>query len=1277
MRTRERWEISVDTGGTFTDCVATSPSGRICRAKVFSHGALRGRVLSAARTASPAKIRLLVEYLGSAPPKGFDRVFSLRPLDSMIATVPFEAPDDRSAILIDGAYAEALAPGRFFELLTPEPAAVLGARIVTASAAEAPLPRLDFRFATTRGTNALLERRGARVALFITKGFGDLLLIGDQSRPDLFAAKIEIPEPLFERSYEIDVRVGADGDLLADWDEEEVLGAARDALDRGIRHAAVSCIHGYLRPEIEMALADELLRLGFDHVSSGAELARRIKILPRTETAVVNAYLAEPLEDLLSEVARPLHEARLRLMTSAGGLVGRDVFRPKDSLLSGPAGGVVGALAAARRTGHSKAIAFDMGGTSTDVSRIDDDLDYVFEHRVGPAHLYAPAVDIISVAAGGGSVCSMRDGRLLVGPDSAGAIPGPACYGAGGPLTITDVNLLLGRLAPLRKGIPLDPAPARVALESISSLIEREEGRAPDETSLLHGFLDVANETMADAIRQVSIRRGYDVADYALVAFGGAGPQHACAVADHLGLDTVIIPLDAGLLSAHGLAAAVIERVAERQVLAPLADVDLDALRREVEAEAVGGLLDEKIERDRIRIRRGIVHLRLKGQDSTLEIAWGDTEQIVRDFVARYDKIFGLRARRGSIEVESVEVIAASVPDHFDDFDSDRASEDVHSAAVAGKDAAVVPRHCLSSKDAVEGPALIIEAHTVTVVDEGWTARSSPFGDLLMVRSARLERHEAREPIAAAKAELFTHRFSTIARDMGETLRRTSTSTNVKERLDFSCAILDEHGRLVVNAPHVPVHLGSMGLCVRSVRERIDLQPGDVAITNHPAHGGSHLPDITVITAVGAEDGKILGYVAGRAHHAEIGGIAPGSMPSDARHLVEEGVVIAPRFLIRDGKADWDGLEELLLNAPYPSRAVDRNLADIRAALAANHRGAKRLAALAAEYGEREISAQMKALSDRAARCAERALARLSRGRHRAVEYLDDGTRIAVTIDVRDGVARISFEGSSEVHPGNLNATPAIVHGAVVYALRLLLDEEIPLNEGMMTHVEVHIPPGLLSPGFTDDPRSCPAVCGGNVETSQRIVDTLLKAVRLCACSQGTMNNLLLGNERISYYETVGGGAGAGPGYDGASGVHTHMTNTRITDPEILEHRYPVRLLRFSLRRGSGGRGAFRGGDGLIRRMLFLDDLRVSLLTQHRKQGPYGLGGGENGAAGKNILERCDGERVLLEGICGFDVGAGDILEIRTPGGGGFGFISSPQTQEDRKNDENSGFEDA
>ncbi|MCP3906068.1 MAG: 5-oxoprolinase [Planctomycetes bacterium] len=1264
------WDIWIDTGGTFTDCVARDPQGAIHRAKVLSSSALRGRVDE--RPVAHEIITTAALGLGAGAANhlrlhvlGHDAHHVIESLDPVTGLVRTETPLPAD-----------LAPGHPLELRADIPAPLLAAHLVTNVDLGGLLPDIRMRLATTRGTNALLERAGAPTALFITRGFGDLLVIGDQQRPDLFTLRIERPPPLYEAVVEVPERLEPDGTVRESIDLDAVTARAEELRAAGIEAAAIALLHSYRNDDHERRLAERLRAIGFEHVTCSATLAPLIRIVPRAQTAVVDAYLGPVVASYLRDVERGAGAGRVHVMTSAGGLVRADAYSARDSLLSGPAGGVAGAAEAGSRAGFERMISLDMGGTSTDVARYDGDFEYRFEQEVAGVRIVAPALAIETVAAGGGSICRVADGRLCVGPESARADPGPACYGAGGPLTLTDVNLLLGRLDPGSFAIPIQCEPAERALAALLDDVEQATGAAAERDAVLEGLLEIGNERMASAIEQVSIQRGYDPADDTLVAFGGAGGQHACAVADRLGMSSVVIPADASLLSAVGLGAASIERITERQVLAPLDEMEpaLEATIDALAEQAAAALGDEGVGREDVVIRRRIAHLRLAGQDTSLALDAADSASLRAAFAERYEAMYGYPPPPKPIEIESLRVIAATarVAAPAPPASPPRPTAGLEVAPPRAIHARFdgqwteVPAHDrrnLPPGSTLRGPALVFEQRSATVVEPGWAIevdaelaliarRVTPAGSRTALRGRRFTE--------VVRHELLVNRLTSIAREMGRLLQRTAISTNVKERLDFSCAILDPDGRLVVNAPHMPVHLGALGTCVRAAAEQLPMEPGDVVVTNHPGCGGSHLPDITVITPVFAGSTR-LGYVANRAHHAEIGGTRPGSMPPDATTLAEEGVVIAPRHLVRRGQERFDELELLLRSGPWPSRAVTDNLADLRGQVAANQHGVAQLAAEASGCGADELIRRTRALTDEAEAVARAAISAFPDGTYEAREELDDGAPIKVRLDVRGDGAVLDFAGSGPTHPGNLNATPAIVTATVLYVLRLLIDRagrSGPLNEGMMRPLDLRVPRGMLDPEFPDDPARCPAVVGGNVETSQRIVDTLLKALGLAACSQGTMNNVLIGTDAFGYYETVCGGSGAGPDFDGADAIHTHMTNTRITDVEVLEHRYPVRLEQFAIRRGSGGAGLHRGGDGAVREYRFTAPLSLSILTQHRRGGPFGAAGGAPGRPGRNRIVRSDGRVETLGSADGCEVVAGDRFVLETPGGGGYGEIN-------------------
>ncbi|MBX7210696.1 MAG: hydantoinase B/oxoprolinase family protein [Verrucomicrobiaceae bacterium] len=1290
------WRISADTGGTFTDCYAVTPAGAELRCKVLSSGCLRARI-----TARPHGAALRLDDPWKMP-RGFFVGFKMRPADAPDdARTVVASGSDGSGLLLefDRAFPPGHAPGAIAELTTGEEAPVLATRLLTGTALGGEFPPVQFRLATTRATNALLERKISRVALFITQGFGDLLAIGDQRRADLFALRHEARPVFYESVVEIAGRLDARGQVLAPLDEEAVHAAAASLVAAGIRHAAVAFLHSHANADHEQRAGAILRGAGFEHVTLSCEIAAFTKILPRAQSAVANACLTGPVDAFLDGVAASLlgrasreeatrprspfvtRPSSFHVMTSAGGLTSRIEVKPKDLLLSGPAGGVIGAANAARDLGFTRIISFDMGGTSTDVARIDGRPGYRFSQQIAGMSLLAPCVAIETVAAGGGSICKWTPSGIAVGPESAGSHPGPACYGKGGPLTITDVNLLLGRFDPEKAPIPLDAEAARARLEDLRREMIAARGQEIGADELLHGFLHLAIERMADAIRRISVAEGYDPAGHALLAFGGAGPQHACALAARLGITTVLVPRHAGILSAVGLHQALPECFAQRQMLVPLDEAvpSLPGVIASVADEARAALMRDGVPHGACDAPHVLAELRLRGQDLPLQVQVSDPSRLRDEYRAAYQRLFGYApAEDRIIELVSLRVSvraaseAVAVPSSGGQ-ESPRGGQ-AHASPLSPRPDGLQPGLQQIPAPTL-GPALIQDAFSTLVIGTGWRARQTAgFGWILNLESTAPDAERAAHqpsPATSLARDIFRHRFHAIVEEMGALLCRTAISTNIRERLDFSCALLDAGGRLVTSAPHIPVHLGALGVCVRACAQAFPaLAHGDTIITNHPAFGGSHLPDITLITPVFDDAAtQLIGFVANRAHHAEIGGITPGSMPADATRLIEEGTVIEPQHLIRAGESCFAQIGRLFTAGPVPTRNLADNLADLHAQLAANLFGAGRLRALARDGGEDgthngSVRAMMSAILDDSARVMRARISAIPDCE--AEEHLDDGSVIRVRLSARHHppstphpphgcpCLRIDFTGTSPTHRGNLNATTAIVHSTVLYVLRLLLQQDLPLNEGLMEPVEIILPHSLLNPAFSGDPSCDPAVVGGNVEVSQRLVDTLIKALRLQSCSQGTMNNLLFGDARFGYYETIAGGAGAGPGYAGASALHTHMTNTAITDPEIIEQRHPVRLREFSIRRGSGGAGRWRGGDGVVREFEFLAPLTVSLLTQHRTSGPFGLGGGGDGAPGRQTLISKDNVLELPPG-CSIVVRPGDRIRVETPGGGGCG----------------------
>ncbi|HJT32756.1 MAG TPA: hydantoinase B/oxoprolinase family protein [Pirellulales bacterium] len=1302
-------EFWVDVGGTFSDCFAKFPDGSLKRHKLLSSGVTKGAV------GEGSDHSRIVDSARQADPPNFWNGSPLRLLDATgktTATAVVSSFDSATgALALETPLSVELVVGRSYELVGEDESPVIGIRYLLGLAAGQPLPPLSVRLGTTRGTNALITRRGAKTALVTTRGFGDILHIGYQNRPKLFELNIRKPAPLFCAVVEIDERVTAEGQVLTAPDPAVVREQLHGLKDQGIESLAICLLNAFDQPAHEELVAELAREVGFDEISVSSRVAPLIKLVSRGDTTVVDAYLNPVLRRYVARLRAALG-GELRIMTSAGGLVRAEQFVGKDSILSGPAGGVVGFSHVARLAGFAKSIGFDMGGTSTDVARFDGRFELEYETEKAGVRVVAPMLAIETVAAGGGSICQFDGVKLVVGPDSAGADPGPACYGCGGPLAVTDVNFLLGKILPDRFPFPLDRTAVERRLRELAERVAAATGKRLSQIELCDGFVRVANSNMVKAIQSISVAKGYDPRDYVLVAFGGAAGQHACAVARELQMTRVLLHPDAGLLSAYGIGQADVVRHRAAGVYVPYSEdavAELDRRFEELAGEARREVMAEGISNAQIEIRRSL-DLRYRGLDAYLTIAEPRGGSYADAYAAEHERLYGYRHHDRPLEIVALRV---EVVGHTADFDPSAerpiAREPAcESTTVAWFEATahqtkVYDRAALGAGDVLHGPAILHEAASTTVIDPGWRGEILARGELLLTdtggRSTAMVSTEA-DPVML---EIFNNQFAGIAEQMGIALRNTASSVNVKERLDFSCAVFTAAGDLVANAPHIPVHLGAMGETVkRLLVDNPTMQAGDVYVTNDPYRGGSHLPDVTVVTPVfddhlhlaagspgpcgrlphdtdlvaGAEcndapavkDGEqgstgageqaqtLLFFTASRAHHAEIGGIRPGSMPPFSRNLAEEGVLIRNFKLVDAGRSRMDELLDLLASGPYPSRSVADNLADIAAQVAANQQGARDLARLVDRYSLPVVTAYMSHIQNAAERKMRAALARLGDGEYRFVDHLDDGSPIAVAITIAGDSATIDFSGTGPVLPGNLNANRAIVTAAVMYCLRCLIAEEIPLNQGVLTPVRIVLPECLLNPPEGPTPAESAAMVGGNVETSQRTVDVLLGALGVAAASQGTMNNLVFGDAHFGYYETICGGAGATPQADGADAVHTHMTNTRLTDPEVLERRYPVRVREFAIRRGSGGAGAHRGGDGIVRRIEFLQPLEVSILSQRRgPYPPFGLAGGQPGALGRNYLHRADGTHEPLSGQVQFLAQPSDVLTLETPGGGGFG----------------------
>ncbi|MEM1048937.1 MAG: hydantoinase B/oxoprolinase family protein [Pseudomonadota bacterium] len=1162
-----------------------------------------------------------------------------------------------------------------------EDAAVQGVRDLMGLAASDPLPAAGIdavKMGTTVATNALLERKGSPTLLLITEGFADLLRIGYQNRPHLFDLDIRLPELLYARAVEAPERMDAEGSVIRALYQQSVRARLQEGFDEGFRGVAIAFMHAIRYPVHEIAAARIARDIGYTQISTSHETSRLIKLVGRGDTTVVDAYLSPILRRYIDRVSNALDVEggackRLFFMQSNGGLTDARLFQGKDSILSGPAGGVVGMVRTAEAAGFDKLIGFDMGGTSTDVCHYAGEYERSFETEVAGVRMRAPMMNIHTVAAGGGSILSFRDGRYQVGPESAGANPGPACYRRDGPLTVTDCNVLLGKLSPdhfpavfgPRADQKLDAAIVRRKFEGLAQEIAAATGRdalSAEETA--EGFLRIAVENMANAIKKISVERGYDVTRYTLNCFGGAGGQHACLVADALGIERVFIHPFAGVLSAFGMGLADIRALREQQFDQPVSDIAgakpvllhlEDAVRAEV--------LDQGVAPERISVDQQ-AHLRYRGSQQTLAVPFGTADAMSCAFDGAHKARFGFSApdRDLVFDMLSVEAIGRTAQtsqacsSDSADGGAERLEIPVH---LRGKSRSVplLDRARLAVGAVFKGPAVIVEPTGTNMVEPGWQGEIDVSGNLVLTRYEKPERGSAigtdADPIML---EVFNNLFMSIADQMGATLANTAFSVNIKERFDFSCALFDAGGGLVANAPHVPVHLGSMGDSVRTIARLNSnrMKPGDSFMLNNPFNGGTHLPDVTVITPVFDKAGeRILFYVGSRGHHADIGGRTPGSAPPDSTHIEEEGVVIDNFKLVEGGRLRDRETRALLASGRFPCRNIDENMADLEAQVAANATGIQEVHRMIDTFGLDVVLAYMGHVQANAEAAVRQVVGRLTDGRF---SYpLDNGLKIEVRVDVdrQSGEALVDFTGTSAQHRGNYNAPLAICHAVVLYVFRTLVGKDIPMNEGCLKPVRIVAPKGsMINPDYPA------AVISGNTEVSQSIADCLFGALGAIAGSQGTMNNFVWGNARFQNYETIGGGTGAGPGFEGTDAVHSHMTNTRMTDPEVLESRFPVRIEKFAIRRGSGGHGRHRGGEGIERRIRFAEPVTVTTLSSHRVTRPFGLDGGEEGAAGKNMLIRSDGTKVALSGNDECELAAGDCFEMLTPGGGGYGKTS-------------------
>jgi 5-oxoprolinase (ATP-hydrolysing) len=1194
------WQFWIDRGGTFTDIVARDPAGRLSTRKLLSEN-----------------------------------------------------------------------PGRYGD------AAIAGVRAVLGLAPGQPIPpgAIDaVKMGTTVATNALLERKGERTLLVVNRGFADALRIGNQTRPRLFDLKITLPSLLYQEVIEVAGRVGVDGAEIEPLDEATARTALQAARERGIAACAIVLMHAWKYPEHEQRLAVLARDAGFTQVSASHAVSPLLRLVPRGDTTVVDAYLSPILRRYVDQVAAELPGVRLFFMQSNGGLAEATRFRGKDAILSGPAGGVVGAARTAATAGLARIISFDMGGTSTDVALYAGGFERTFETQLAGVRINAPMMAINTVAAGGGSILKFDGARFRVGPESAAAVPGPACYRRGGPLTVTDANVLVGKIQPAHFPAifgpdgeqPLDAAIVRDKFAALAEAIAAATGERRDPRDVAEGFLRIAVANMANAIKQISVQKGHDATRFALACFGGAGGQHACMVADELGMETVFIHPLAGVLSAYGIGLAdqaVLRQQAVEMPFTAAALAELNAVANRLAEAAREELHRQGADRSRIAVARSL-HLRYAGTEAALPVALGAAEQVIAAFTAAHRARFGFATPDRPLVVEAVAVEATAAGEAVRDAPAaPRGAEplrpvDLVDLWTGGRvhRAPVFDRTALRIGDRIDGAALIREANATTVVEPGWSAVVSPLDHLTLRRT---EPRETRIAVGTDRAdpvllELFNNLFMNVAEQAGAVLQNTAMSVNIKERLDFSCAIFDADGNLVANAPHIPVHLGAMGESVRTVlaRRQGTLKRGDVVALNNPFNGGTHLPDITVITPVFDEAGETIRFfAANRGHHVDVGGITPGSTPPAARSLEEEGVVVDDFLLVDGGHFREPEFRAVLAGAKYPARSPDVNVADIKAQVAANEKAVRELERVVWQYGWEVVHAYMRHVMDNAEESVRRVIDRIGDGDFLYTMDSGEPLRVAVRVDRQQRSAVVDFTGTGPQHRDNsFNAPPAVTRAAVLYVFRCLVADDIPLNDGCLKPIRIVIPPGT----FLSPDRGA-AVVAGNTEVSQATCNALFGALGAMACSQATMNNFLFGNAGRQYYETICGGTGAGPGFDGTSAVQTHMTNTRMTDAEVLELSHPVRLEAFAIRRGSGGIGRWRGGDGSVRRIRFLAPMTAVIVASRRNVPPFGMAGGQPGAAGRQWLERGDGTRRTLAGTDSAELQAGDVFVVETPGGGGWG----------------------
>ena len=1195
----KKWQFWIDRGGTFTDIVARTPDGKIESTKLLSENP---------------------EHYADSAIEGMRRVLGLSEHDA------FPSKD------VDA-----------------------------------------IKMGTTVATNALLERKGERTLLAITGGFADALHIGTQQRPRLFDLHIQRPSMLYSDVLEIQERLYANGEIETALDENAAYKGLSVAFANGYTCIAIALLHADRYPLHEKKVCEIAKEIGFTQVSASHDVIPLMKLVGRGDTTVADAYLSPTLKHYVEQVSDNVGNARVLFMQSNGGLVDAHRFRGKDSILSGPAGGVVGMVSVATSAGFDKVIGFDMGGTSTDVTHYAGSYERTLDATVAGVRIRAPMMDINTVAAGGGSQCIFDGLRLRVGPESAGSNPGPASYRKGGPLTVTDCNVLLGRIQPqhfphvfgANADEPLDAEAVHIKFRALAAITAETIGSKRTPEALADGFLTLAVENMANAIKKISVQRGRNVSEYTLVCFGGAGGQHACRVADNLGIHKIFVPPFSGVLSAYGMGLADLRAIKQQTHSRPLDATQFDTVLTNLSnlsKKACDELAAQGIATSDIQVIEHL-HIQYEGSDSSIPIKKGDLSTVIEEFETEHLRLYGFLqdGKQLVVEILTSEAVGGGAgPEHRAPLISDgpRTDKPIESIQMWADEtwrlAPVYASGSLPRGASIPGPAILTDTNSTTVVEPGWKADISGDGNLVLTRST----HQEKQNIVSTQAdpifiEIFNSLFMSIAEQMGAALQNTAHSVNIKERLDFSCAVFNNNGELVANAPHMPVHLGSMGESVRAIitAHSKTMKTGDAFITNAPYNGGTHLPDITVVMPVfDKATGERVFFVAARGHHADIGGLTPGSMPPNSYTIDEEGILFDSLTLVRDGKMLESHIRASLSSGQYPARSPDQNIADLRAQISACTKGANELHAMIGRYGLAGVKAYTGHVQDNAEEAVRRAIDSLKEGSFSAP--MDDGSRVCVSISINQEArsATIDFTGTSEQRPNNYNAPSAVCRAAVLYVFRTLIDDDIPLNEGCLKPLSIIIPKGSML-----NPVHPAAVVAGNVETSQIICDALYGALGRLAASQGTMNNLTFGNAAHQYYETICGGTGAGTSFDGTDAIHSHMTNSRLTDPEILEWRYPVLLESFRIRKGSGGLGRHNGGDGVIRKIRFLEPMSAAILSGRRTTEPFGLSGGDAGLTGKTEVIRAGGSRTVLKYADHADLSPGDVISIATPGGGGFG----------------------